>query len=66
MNEIKTSFSEAEKAYNELKPLIIYLEEAMMSPGLAIKKPVKWLTTDFDSLKTLLGKVLSTYNGQIK
>jgi hypothetical protein len=63
LNEIKTSFSEAEKAYLELKPLILYLEEDMMSPGLEIKKPVKWLTTDFESLKELQGKVIGTYNG---
>ena len=63
MNEIKTSFSEAEKAYVDLKPLIIYIEEGMMYPGLEIKKPVKWLTTDFDSLKELQARVVGTYNG---
>ena len=48
MTDITTSFSAAEIAYKELWPLIVYLEEAMMQPGVAISKPVKWLTTDFN------------------
>jgi hypothetical protein len=48
MTDITTAFSSAENAYKELWPLIVYLEEAMMQPGIAIKKPVKWLTTDFN------------------
>jgi hypothetical protein len=48
MTDITASFSAAEIAYKELWPLIVYLEEAMMQPGVAISKPVKWLTTDFN------------------
>jgi hypothetical protein len=48
MNDITSIFSAAENAYKELWPLIVYLEEAMMQPGVAISKPVKWLTTDFN------------------
>jgi hypothetical protein len=48
MTDINTSFSAAEVAYKELWPLIVYLEEAMMQPGIAISKPVKWLTSDFN------------------
>jgi hypothetical protein len=48
MTDITTSFSAAEVAYKELWPLIVYLEEAMMQPGVAISKPVKWLTIDFN------------------
>ena len=48
MTDITTSFSAAEVAYKEFWPLIVYLEEAMMQPGVAISKPVKWITTDFN------------------
>ncbi len=48
MNDISSSFSTAENAYKELWPLIVYLEEAMMKPSVAINKPVKWLTSDFN------------------
>ncbi len=48
MTELTITFSSAENAYKELWPLIVYLEEAMMQPGIAILKPVKWLTTDFN------------------
>ncbi len=44
----------------------MYLEEAMMLPGIAINKPVKWLTTDFNSLKALHGNSITLNNGQIK
>jgi hypothetical protein len=47
-NDVSSAFSTAEVAYKELWPLIVYLEEAMMKPGVAINKPVKWLTTDFN------------------
>jgi hypothetical protein len=47
-NDISSAFSTAENAYKELWPLIVYLEEAMMKPGVSINKPVKWLTTDFN------------------
>ena len=47
MTELTSTFSAAENAYKELWPLIVYLEEAMMQPGIAISKPVKWLTVDF-------------------
>jgi hypothetical protein len=36
MTELTTAFSAAETAYRELWPLIVYLEEAMMQPGIAI------------------------------
>ena len=48
MTDITTIFSAAETGYKELWPLIVYLEEAMMQPGVTISKPVKWLTTDFN------------------
>ena len=48
ISEITTIFSAADLAYKELWPLILYLEEAMMQPGIAISKPVKWLKTDFN------------------
>ncbi len=48
MNELTSTFAAAEIAYKELWPLIVYLEEAMMQPGIAILKPIKWLTTDFN------------------
>ena len=47
-NDVSSAFSTAENAYKELWPLIVYLEEAMMQPGVAISNPVKWLTTDFN------------------
>jgi hypothetical protein len=37
-----------------------------MKPGIAINKPVKWLTTDFNQFKALHENVVSTYDGQIK
>jgi hypothetical protein len=49
-----------------LWPLIVYLEEAMMQPGISIIKPVKWLTNDFNQLKALHDKVDTLNNGQIK
>jgi hypothetical protein len=66
MTDISTSFSAAENAYKELWPLIVYLEEAMMQPGVAITKPVKWLTTDFNQLKALHDSVITIIYGQIK
>ncbi len=66
MTDISASFSAAENAYKELWPLILYLEEAMMQPGVAITKPVKWLTTDFNQLKALYDNVITINNGQIK
>jgi hypothetical protein len=48
MTDITNVFVAAESAYKELWPLILYLEEAMMKPGVAIAKPVKLLTTDFN------------------
>ena len=66
MTELTTTFSAAENAYKELWPLIVYLEEAMMQPGIAISKPVKWLTIDFVQLKTLHDNVIIINNGQIK
>jgi hypothetical protein len=48
MTDITTAFSAADIAYKELWPLIEYLEEAMMQPGVAIAKPVKWLTSDIN------------------
>jgi len=44
----------------------VYLEEAMMKPGTAINKPVKWLTTDFNQLKAIHDEVIALNNGQIK
>ncbi len=35
-NDVSSTFSTAENAYKELWPLIVYLEEAMMKPGIAI------------------------------
>ena len=66
MTEITTIFSTAEIYYKELWPLILYLEEAMMQPGIAINKPIKWLVTDFNHLKRLHDDLLTIYNGQIK
>jgi len=48
MTEIETIFSAADLAYKELGPLIAYLEEVMMKPGVALNRPVKWLTTDYN------------------
>ena len=66
MTDITTIFSAAEISYKELWPLIVYLEEAMMQPGVAITQPVKWLTTDFNQLKELHDNVIIINNGQIK
>jgi hypothetical protein len=52
-NDVSSTFSTAENAYKELWPLIVYLEEAMMKPGVVINKPVKWLTTNFNIFKAL-------------
>jgi hypothetical protein len=38
----------------------------MMQPGIAIAKPVKWLSTDFNQLKGLHDNVIIINNGQIK
>ena len=66
MTEIDTIFSAADLAYKELGPLIIYLEEAMMKPGIAIHRPVKWLSTDFNKLAALHQEVKTLNEGQIK
>ena len=63
MTDIITIFSAAETAYKELWPLIVYLEESMMQPGLTITKPVKWLSTDFNHLKGLHDNVIVINNG---
>jgi len=66
MTEIETIFSTADLAYKELGPLIAYLEEAMMKPGVVINKPVKWLTADFNKLRGLYHEVKKLNEGQIK
>ncbi len=66
MTDITAFFTTAEIAYKEFSPLIVYLEEAMMQPGIAINKPIKWLTTDFNHLKELHDDFITIYNGQIK
>jgi hypothetical protein len=38
----------------------------MMQPIIAIKNPVKWLSADFNSLKTLNQNIISFYNSKIK
>ena len=48
MTEIETILSAGDLAYKELGPLIAYLEETMMNPGVSINRPVKWLTTDYN------------------
>ena len=62
-NEISTTFFSADAIFKELSPLIAYLEEAMMQPGIAINRPVKWLTADYNSLKALNDSVTTLYNG---
>ena len=66
MTDITTAFSAADIAYKDLWPLIEYLEEAMMQPGVAIAKPVKWLTSDINQLKALYDDFIIINNGQIK
>jgi hypothetical protein len=66
ITELTTVFSAAENAYKELWPLIVYLEEAMMQPNITITKPVKWITTDYNQLKSLHDEVIAINNGQIK
>jgi hypothetical protein len=66
MTEIETIFSPADVAYKELGPLIAYLEDAMMKPGVVINKPVKWLTADFNKLKVRYHEVKTLNEGQIK
>ena len=44
----------------------MYLEEAMMQPGIKISKSVKWLTADFNQLKTLKDDILAINDGLIK
>ena len=38
----------------------------MMQPGVAINKPVKWLSADFNQLKALYDNSITLNNGQIK
>jgi hypothetical protein len=66
LDDVMGAFTTAEQAHKEMWPLINYLEEAMMQPGLAIDRPVKWLTADFNKLKQLNDSFLAVYNGQIK
>jgi hypothetical protein len=66
MTELDNIFSAADLAYKEFGPLIAYLEEAMMKPGVALNKPVKWLTSDFNKLKSLQQEVKALNDGQIK
>jgi hypothetical protein len=66
LTEIETIFSAADLAYKELGPLIAYLEEAMMKPGVVINKPVKWITTGFNKLMALHHEVKTLNEGQIK
>jgi hypothetical protein len=38
----------------------------MMQPGVAIDRPVKWLTADYNALKALHDNVININNGKIK
>ncbi len=38
----------------------------MMQPGVAIDRPVKWLTADFNALKALYDNVIKINNSKIK
>ena len=47
-------------------PLIVYLEEAMMQPGIKISMPSNRITNDFNLLKELHINTLQLNNNQIK
>ena len=64
--EISTIFSAAEIAYKKFLPLIVYLEEAMMQPGIKILMPSNRITNDFNLLKGLHINALQLNNDQIK
>ena len=65
-NDVGTTFTKADIVFKELRPLIAYLEEAMMQPNIAIQKPVKWLNAEFNSLKTLNQNINNVYDTKIK
>ncbi len=52
-------------AFKEYEPLIIYLESAMMEPGVQIVKPVKWLSSEFTALSTIHDEIVAIYDNQI-
>ena len=49
----------------EYEPLILYLENAMMEPNVKIVKPVRWLSADFATLKTIHDEIVAIYDNQI-
>lgn len=53
MSEMTIILSAAQSSFIELYPLIAYLEESMMQPGITINKPIKWLSIDFSQLSGL-------------
>ncbi len=63
---MSATFTAADRAFKELRPLIAYLEEAMMQSNVAIQKPVKWLNAEFNSLKTLNQNINNVYDSKIK
>jgi hypothetical protein len=44
----------------------MYLEDAMMQPRVAIDKPVKWLTSDYNALKFLHDNVVDLNDTLVK
>jgi hypothetical protein len=63
--EIVTFCKKVLPAYKEYEPLILYFESAMMEPNVQIAKPVKWLSSEYSSLKSIHDEIVSIYDNQI-
>ncbi len=60
--EAVTFCQQALPAFKEFKPLILYLESAMMEPDVKIVKPVNWLSSDFAKLSTIHDEIVAIYD----
>lgn len=64
--EVKIAYSQAQGSFNELQPLILYIEDAMMTAAdVQISERVRWISADFRKLKGLQEEVNGFYNGMV-
>ena len=61
-NELASKFPQVKEVYQRLEPLILYLENAMLSPNANIKSEVFWISKAFKSYERLHSEFMSFYD----
>ena len=63
--EIKSVYAQSQGVFTEIQPIILYLEDALMTDQ-KVGNPVKWISTDFNKLKGLNEEITSFYNVNVQ